>query len=192
LYGVGQKAVVLVGNGGAAYWAQFELWRQAQPKDLHNPLDSWSRQVLETIAQRVNARVLMPNDRPFAPFQQWAMRAEKLLPSPLGLLVHPVYGLWHAYRGALLFDVDILIQHVEEMIHPCRVCIGKPCLNSCPVDAFSDAGFAYESCLSHVRGPNGQACRQGGCLARNACPVGVEWRYPAQVQAYHQKAFASL
>ena len=31
------------------------------------------------------------------------MRAEAVAPSPLGILIHPDYGLWHAYRGALAF-----------------------------------------------------------------------------------------
>ena len=29
------------------------------------------------------------------------MRAEGLKPSPLGVLVHPDFGLWHGYRGAI-------------------------------------------------------------------------------------------
>ena len=73
------------------------------------------------------------------------MRAEGLKPSPLGILMHPEYGLWHAYRGALLFDVEISIQVPHEPIHLCDLCIGKPCLKSCPVDAYSDAGFAYQA-----------------------------------------------
>ena len=186
------RTVVLIGNGGAAYWAQFDAWRRAQTGNVENPLDTWSRLVLTKAARHFNASVLLPNDKPFAPFQKWAMRAEKLKPSPLGLLIHPVFGLWHAYRGALLLEDEILIQEPDELIHPCRVCIRKPCLNSCPVDAFSASGFAYESCLSHVRGPDGGACRQNGCLARNACPVGAQWRYPAHMQAFHQKAFAGL
>ena len=185
------KAVLLVGNAGAGYWRHFSRWR-VQHADIANPLDTWSRSVLDGIAAQVDARVLMPNDRPFAPFQQWAMRAEGLSPSPLGLLAHPRYGLWHAYRGALLFDRRIEVPTVEEEIHPCVACNGKPCLNACPVEAFAGGKFAYERCLAHVRGPDGAACRSGGCLARNACPVGDEWRYPAEVQAFHQRAFAGF
>src|SRR5690606_14310966 len=157
----------------------FCRWREQQPAGLSNPLDGWSRHILESMAEETGARVLMPNDRPFAPFQQWAMRAEGLSPSPLGLLAHPAYGLWHAYRGALLFDREIDIPLVEKQIHPCTACDGKPCVNACTVGAFSGEEFAYERCLEHVRGPAGAVCRSGGCLARNACPVGAGWRYPA-------------
>lgn len=190
--GAPARSVLLVGNAGAGYWKHFSRWRGTQPADLPNPLDTWSRLVIGEVAEKFGARVLMPNDRPFAPFQQWAMRAEGLRPSPLGLLIHPQYGLWHAYRGALLFDAAIQIQGAEKPIHPCDVCIGKPCLNVCPVGAFSLADFAYETCLAHVRGPAGAPCRENGCLARNACPAGVGYRYPADVQAFHQKAFAGL
>lgn len=186
------RAVLLVGNEGAAYWQHFERWWSDQPPAIQNPLDTWSRMVIGMAADKAGARVLMPNDRPFAPFQQWAMRAEGLRQSPLGLLIHPRYGLWHAYRGALLFDHELTLPPPEELIHPCDACVGKPCLNSCPVGACTDDGFAYQACLAHVRGARGAICRGQGCLARNACPVGTTYRYPAKVQAFHQKAFARL
>lgn len=186
------KAVFLVGNAGADYWAQFSRWRAAQPPGLPNPLDSWSRMVLETIAETVGARVVMPNDRPFAPFQKWAMRADALTASPLGLLIHPRYGLWHAFRGALLFEVEVSIQRPVTQNHPCDLCVGKPCLNACPVGAFSPQGFAYDRCVAHVRSEAGGRCRSSGCLARNACPVGTPYRYPSEVQLFHQKAFAGF
>lgn len=186
------RSVLLVGNGGAAYWRQFSQWRAQQPADIANPLDSWSRQVIEAAAARVGARVIMPNDRPFAPFQQWAKRAEGLKSSPLGMLMHPQFGLWHAWRGALLFNVEILIQSPDDSIHLCDLCSGKPCLNSCPADVFTGGNYGYEACVSHIRGPSGKMCRQQGCIARNSCPQAQQWRYPPQVQAFHQKAFSGL
>ena len=189
--GAPARAVVLVGNAGAAYWRHFSRWRAGQAASLANPLDTWSRMVIARAAGAVGARVAMPNDRPYLPFQQWAMRAEGLKPSPLGLLIHPRFGLWHAFRGALLLDVEIPIQAVGEVNHPCDLCLGKPCLNACPVSAYSAQGFAHEACLAHVRGGEGAVCRVR-CLARNACPQGREWRYPAEVQAFHQRAFAGI
>lgn len=184
------KSVVLVGQAGDAPWPHFLRWRAGQPSDLVNPLDTWSRQVIGDVAARFGARAVSPSDRPYLPFQKWAMRAEGLKPSPLGVLMHPEYGLWHAYRGALLFDVEIPVQAPREVIHLCDLCAAKPCLKSCPVDAYSAAGFAYKACLDHVRGPTGSACRDGGCLDRNACPYGTEYRYRAEVQAFHMAAFA--
>lgn len=183
------RSVLLVGQAGATPWPHFMKWREGQAADLANPLDSWAREVIGVVAQTVGARVVSPSDKPYLPFQQWAMRAEGLRPSPLGILMHPEYGLWHAYRGALLFDVEVSIQEPREMIHLCDACDGKPCLKACPVDAYSPVGFAYQDCLAHVRGQAGGACRDGGCRDRNACPYGSAYRYPAEVQAFHMAAF---
>lgn len=185
------RAVLLVGQAGAGPWPHFKRWRRERPDVRENPLDTWSREVIASVAARFGARAVSPSDRPFLPFQQWAMRAEGVKPSPLGILMHAEYGLWHAYRGALLFDHEIAVEVPEKTIHLCDACIGKPCMNACPVDAFSVQGFDYRACLSHVRGPLGDACREGGCLDRNACPYGGAYRYPAEVQAFHMAAFAS-
>lgn len=183
------RAVLLVGQAGAAPWPHFMRWRRGRP-EVENPLDTWSRKVIGGIGGQFGGRAVSPNDRPFLPFQQWAMRAEGLKPSPLGILMHPEYGLWHAYRGALLFDHEIAIRPPETVIHLCDACVGKPCMKACPVDAYSPQGFDYPACLAHVRGPAGDPCRARGCLDRNACPYGAAYRYPAEVQAFHMAAFA--
>lgn len=182
------RAVLLVGNAGAGYWPVFTQWRARQAGPLADPLDTWSREVIAVAAQAIGARVLMPNDRPFAPFQQWAMRAEGLRPSPLGLLMHPRYGLWHAFRGALLLDEPLPGLAPAQAPHACDHCAAKPCLTSCPVGAYSGRGFAYADCLAHVRSPAGRACADL-CLARDACPQGRDWRYSAAALAFHQHAF---
>ncbi|RVA10284.1 hypothetical protein EN935_39950, partial [Mesorhizobium sp. M7D.F.Ca.US.004.03.1.1] len=113
-------------------------------------------------------------------------------PSPLGILMHPRYGFWHAYRGALLFDDELSVQAAEAAPHLCDSCVEKPCLKSCPVDAYSGQGFAHQSCLAQVRGANGEPCRSSGCLDRNACPYGTAYRYPPEVQAFHMASFAAV
>ncbi|MER9326385.1 4Fe-4S dicluster domain-containing protein [Mesorhizobium sp. M0488] len=190
--GAPARSVLLVGQAGAAPWPYFQRWREQQPQKIANPLDSWSRQVIGVVAQTFGARAVSPSDKPYLPFQQWGMRAEGLKPSPLGILMHPQYGLWHAYRGALLFEDDLALEAIEPAIHLCDSCVEKPCLKSCPVDAYSAHGFAYRSCLAHVRGASGEPCRSGGCLDRNACPYGADFRYPPEVQVFHMAAFAGL
>jgi hypothetical protein len=186
-------SVVLIGNAGAGYWPVFMRWRKAQPAGLADPLDAWSRTVVEDVAETCRARVIMPSDRPYAPFQRWAMRAEGLRPSPLGILMHPDYGLWHAYRAALLFDVPLSAKkgagEPDASIHRCDLCVGKFCLNTCPADAFADGGFDHAGCLSHVRSDAKPGCRDG-CRARNACPHGHAYRYEAEVQRFHMDHFA--
>jgi hypothetical protein len=188
--GAPARAVLLVGQAGAVPWPHYTRWRESRPADLANPLDTWSREVIGEVAKQAGARAVGPNDKPFLPFQQWAMRAEGLKPSPLGILMHPRYGLWHAYRGSLLFGHEISFPAADKVVHLCDACVDKPCLKACPVDAYSKDGFAYQACLSHVRGAHGGACRTTGCLDRNACPYGTAYRYPADLQAFHMAAFA--
>lgn len=185
------KALLLVGNIGATFWRHFEGWRNAQGTRMENPLDTWSRLVIEAAGERIGARTVLPNDRPFLPFQQWAMRAELLRPSPLGILMHPRYGLWHAYRGALLFDRELPLEPAARPIHLCDQCADKPCLRACPVHAHAPPHFAHQKCLSHVRSEAGEACRSVGCLDRNACPAATEYRYPPAVQKFFMDAFAA-
>jgi hypothetical protein len=192
LSGAAARSVLMVGQAGAAPWPHFLRWLEKQSQSIANPLDTWSREVIGAVANDFRARAVSPSDRPYLPFQQWAMRAEGLRPSPLGILMHPQYGLWHAYRGALLFDDEIALHEPRGVIHLCDACVDKPCLKSCPVDAYSADGFAHETCLVHVRGQNGAPCRTGGCLDRNACPYGTDYRYPPEVQAFHMAAFARL
>lgn len=187
--GQAARSVLLVGQAGASVWPHFSRWRMDNP-GVADPLDTWSRLAIGRVAEVVGARAASPSDRPFLPFQQWAMRAEGLRPSPLGILMHPRYGLWHAYRGALLFAEGLGLASVETPIHLCDLCRGKPCLSACPTSAYSASGFDHAACLSRVRSPAGAACMTGGCLARNACPQGAGFRYPAEVQACHQSWFA--
>lgn len=54
----------------------------------------------------LDARAVYPfNTTPPYPFLTWARRGGAGHVSPLGLNIHPTYGLWHAYRAALLFPV---------------------------------------------------------------------------------------
>lgn len=184
------RAALLIGQAGASIWPHLQHWNDDQPEAASDPLDTWSRNVIGDVARRFGSRAVFPFEKPFLPFQQWAMRAEGLKPSPLGILMHPQYGLWHAYRGALLFDAEWPSAPVEPPVHLCDLCHGKPCLSACPIDAYSMTGFAYEACIGYLKSDCGEICMTEGCRARNACPYGEPYRYPSEVQAYHQARFA--
>lgn len=181
-------SALLVGHGGGSIWPHFSAWRRRQPDGLKDPLDSWSRAVIGAVARDFGARAVFPSNRPWLPFQQWAMRAEGLKPSPLGMLMHPQFGLWHAYRGALLFDAGIAFPAPQKVIHACDRCDGKPCLNACPADAVSQTAFDVGACRSLLARPAGSDCLSDGCLARTACPVGTEYRYGGEQMAFHMAA----
>ena len=65
----------------------------------------------------------------------------------------------------------------------------RPCLSACPVGAFTDAGYDVEACARHLHAPAGCECRDRGCLARRACPVGTEHAYGPAQSAFHMAAF---
>ncbi len=185
--------LVLIGNSGAAMWRAFAPFIDGDP----NPLDRWTRSIVEPVADQVRARAIFPFDQPAPPIQRWAMRAERLLPSPLGILIHPKYGLWHAYRAVLILSNDVESEHEalestrEELsAHPCDSCAEKPCLAACPVGAFSTGGYNVPACAEYLAGTEGGSCLRGGCQARNACPIGREWRYGDAQIAFHMAAFA--
>lgn len=191
--GTQARTVILLGNIGGSIWEPFSRWR-AQPENTgrRDPLDDWSKAVIGPVAARSGATAYFPSDPPWQPFQQWAMRAEGLRASPLGILIHPEYGLWHGYRGALGFGValDIASGQVTRE-HPCDRCETKPCLSHCPVNAVTSSGFSVADCRSHLRSGEGQTgCVKKGCLARAACPIGVSYQYPPEQLAFHMAALS--
>lgn len=177
--------VVLAGNAGPLMWRAFDAARAGGPMTL----DAWSGRVLAELGARLGARALFPFERPYLPFQRWAVRAEACHPSPLGLLIHPNYGLWHGYRGALLFAEAMGLPPPDLRPSPCASCAARPCLSACPASAFGRTGYDVPACARHLAGPPEAACMDLGCLARRACPIGRDYRYePAQAR-FHMRAF---
>jgi hypothetical protein len=180
------RTVVIIGNVGGAMWPVF---RAAEP-DAPDPLDTWTRSVLAPLASSLGASFVHPSDEPFQPFQRWARRAEGIAASPIGLLIHPVHGLWHAYRGAFLFadELDGIPAPIGSE-SPCVTCDGQPCLTTCPVDAFTADGYDADACRGHVRSRLAPVCIDDGCAARRACPVGASNRYGPDQMRFHMRAF---
>jgi ferredoxin len=183
--GLDGETVVLVGHAGPAMFRAFAAAR----RDVENPLDYWSREVIGAVATRLGAVALYPFEKPLRPFQQWGVRAESLHQSPIGVSIHPEWGLWHGWRGALLFRDRLELPRRAERPSPCDACADKPCLTACPVEAFRPAGFDADRCRGHVRGA-GADCRDFGCQARHACPVGRAYAYEPAQAAFHMAAYA--
>jgi ferredoxin len=179
--------LVLAGDLGGAMWAAF----RASPEldGGPDPLDRWTRRVAGEIATEIGARALFPfGGPPHHPFQRWAARAEPLHVTPLGLLIHPQAGLWHAWRVAFALGARISLPARAAAPAPCPAC-AKPCLRACPVDAFTPHGYDARRCRAHVASPEGTVCREHGCRARRACPVGAGHAYGGEQQRFHMAAF---
>ncbi len=183
-----EKATVLmVGNAGPAMWRVFAWARRDEP----DPLNAWSRRVITDVANALGATALFPFDGPpYWPFQRWAMKAEAVHPSPIGPLINPDHGLWHAYRGALAFAERLLLPNFDARISPCDDCADKPCLSACPVGAFPAPGrYDVPVCIDHIASPAGADCLGLGCRARRACPVGRDTVYEPDQAGHHMTAF---
>lgn len=182
----GAGTILLVGNAGADMWRAFASAR----REGDHALDEWSAMVLDDIARAAGATALYPSEGPpYRPFQRWAMKAEPVRSSPLGILIHPDYGLWHGYRGALVFGETLPLPPRDGRASPCETCADRPCLTTCPVAAFGEGGYDVPACTGHLRAPAGGDCMAQGCRARRACPVGRDYIYePAQAE-FHMAAF---
>ena len=187
----GTGTVVLIGNVGSSMWPYFEAGRRDEP----DALDAWTRRALAELVSDLgtlcNGMVAVhPSDGPpYNPFQQWAMRADCVYPSPIGPLIHPDYGLWHAYRGALLINEVLDLPDPDTRPSPCDSCEDKPCLNTCPVSAFSPGAYDTKTCANHLATPKGEACLAQGCLARGACPVGQGYANIEAQNRFHMSIF---
>ena len=183
------RTLILVGNVGSELWDRSGA--EIAALDDPDPLDRWTRTVIEPIAASVDALALFPfAGPPYWPFQRWAERAEGVRQSPIGIQIHPEFGLWHAYRAAILLREAIPLPRREQP-HPCDTCVGRPCLAHCPVNAFTSTGYAVDRCVDHVVALQNEAgsCGEVGCLARLACPVGTAWRYRPEHARFHMHAF---
>jgi len=187
---LGAATIVLLGFTGSAQWDQFA--RSAEASDgLPHPLDRWSRRIVGMLAGEFRARAFYPSGAPAPPlpFQRLAFRGESVHQSPIGLLIHPRWGLWHAYRGGLILADRIELPRAAPAPHPCTGCRARPCLSSCPVAAFRPGSFDLDACVSHVLSEAGLDCRLNGCRARRACPVAAEFRYIPVQARFHMHAF---
>ncbi|MBL8663006.1 MAG: hypothetical protein JNM29_09280 [Candidatus Odyssella sp.] len=178
--------VVLVGNAGPAMWAAFR--RDVPDPAGKDPLDNWVDAHLERAAEGLGAEIVFATRKPWPPIQRWALKAGGVHRSPIGILIHPEYGLWHVYRGALLFARKLALPSAPATANPCESCAKKPCLTVCPADAFKPEAFDMQACVGHVESPKGKACAAGGCLARRACPVGRAHAYVRDEGAFHMAA----
>ncbi|MEX2616856.1 MAG: GNAT family N-acetyltransferase [Alphaproteobacteria bacterium] len=178
--------ILLVGNAGPAMWRAFNA---ARPVGA-DPLNAWTRQVLAPMAEQHRARVLYPFEGPpYWPFPRWAQRAESIASSPLGMLIHPEFGLWHAWRGAFVFRERLPLPDMPVHRAPCMDCTAQPCLSGCPVSAFGKAGYDTRACAAWIRSPAGADCLSGGCIARHACPVGRTYAYETDQASLHMTSF---
>jgi hypothetical protein len=127
--------LLMLGWTGGRQWSSFTAspeYHDGQP----NPLDRWSRRTIDAMANALAGRALYPfGGPPHLPFLRWAQRAEAVAPSRLGLLIHPDWGLWHAWRGALALPERLDLPARDTRPNPCTACSARPCLRATDFDS---------------------------------------------------------
>jgi hypothetical protein len=180
--------IVLAGNAGSDMWMHFSQSPEFSD-GLADPLDRWSRRVGHGVAAEIDAMVLFPFDGPpYTPFLSWAARTGRVSQSLISMSIHHHYGLWHAYRFALVVP-ELAAHEPPQLPNPCLSCSTQPCLHACPVKAFEDGAFNSDHCMAHLTAAPASDCNSGGCLARSACPVKPEFQYVAPHARFHMRAF---
>jgi len=193
------RSIVVLGNGGGHFWAAFKRYaaRNLGWWERENPLDDFTREVVaREVARPLREAALrhtivhpfmhpVVHGGPTLDFVELGKVAEIAGPSILGVVVHPVFGPWIAFRAALLLDVAVDVPGGARAFDPCPGCVPRSCIGACPAGAVSfPAGWDVPKCLTH-RVEVEPECA-GRCHARAGCVIGPEHRYPDDELAYHQ------
>lgn len=188
------RSALLIGNAGSAMWQYFRESPEFKDGEA-DPMDRWTRRVLASLARSMVVDMAFPFEKPYWPFQRIAGEVTGGKPSPIGIVIHETYGLWHALRGLMILPESHSLQSSADVPsmhstnHPCDSCMDKPCLSACPVGAFSGSGFDVVACRSHLASGNEPDCSHLGCRARAACPVGTGFTYEHAHMVFHMRAF---
>jgi epoxyqueuosine reductase len=189
------RSIAVIGNGGADFWRAFKAHAATNPGWLErdDPLDDFTRQIVELeIVKPIKEAgfgcipVYPFGAGPTLNFMQLAMLAGLAGPSIIGVVVHPVFGPWIAFRAAILLDCEIDLTGDAVGFDPCPTCSIRSCISACPASAVSfPSGWNISGCLAHRIEAHPQCADR--CHARVACVLSPEQRYPDDELAYHQE-----
>lgn len=191
----GARSIIVIGNGGGAFWAAFKRHLDANPGwfERQHPLDDFTRVVVERAIGAsltkagVTHQIIYPfmNGGPTLNFMEAGKAAGLSGPSILGVVVHPTYGPWIAFRAAVLVEESLDAPGDALGFDPCPSCTARTCIAACPAAAVRfPEGWDIPACLTHrVEVESDCAPR---CHARAACVLGPEHRYPDDELAHHQ------
>ncbi|MGE0685067.1 MAG: hypothetical protein AB7P69_29670 [Candidatus Binatia bacterium] len=191
------KTLVVIGNGGGAFWSGFRAYCEAHPSYLHDrehPLDDYTSVTIET-ALTPHLRAANADYRYLYPFRFWtepvsfmhlARAANIAGPSILGVVIHPQYGPWMALRAAVLLDQEVSMPPQAPGFDPCPTCQERACMTACPANAVAPTtGWDIPACVQHRVRVETDCVDY--CRARYDCVYGREHRYPLDELQYHQR-----
>lgn len=171
------RQLILVGHLGRTLWTAL----QASGIRSQDPIDDFT---VRTVRQWFSAQfpehhgeIIYPGEVPVG-LQALGKLAGWHHASPFMVGIDHKWGSWFAYRAVLLADTCLEPTPPRRGDAPCAACVDKPCIDACPGGALSDGRFALAKCTAYRR-QVGSFCATT-CLARLACPLGMEYRYCAE------------
>ncbi|GAA6166114.1 hypothetical protein NBRC116590_38180 [Pelagimonas sp. KU-00592-HH] len=169
------------------FWAHFT----SQPEYLDgkpDPVDRWSTRVVTDLAKELGARAFFPfTGPPYNPFYSWALKTGRCHSSPINLLVHDRAGLFVSFRGAIALREKLDLPPAPTS--PCENCVDKPCLTTCPVNAFATGTYDVQGCRNVMRSIDEHPCLTRGCEVRRACPANADYGRMEEQSSYHMRVF---
>ena len=201
------KTIIVIGNGGGAFWQHFRDYTKARPgylQEHEHPLDDYTVEIIEAGLSRHldEAHLRYHYIYPFqffsgltVSFMHLAQAAGLAGPSILGVQIHPTFGPWMALRAAILVNQespDFATPQTAAGFDPCPSCEERPCITACPAHAINaEKGWDVPSCVQHrIRTSTDCIDR---CHARYNCVYGRAHRYPEDELEYHQRlSFAAM
>ncbi|MDA0272285.1 MAG: hypothetical protein O3C68_03420 [Proteobacteria bacterium] len=176
--------LLVFGHVGSDFWNLLD-----EPLTGDHPLDAVSIKMVEGFLQATGCTeylVLYPLSDVQIDLRGLGKQLGWHADSALGIGINAIYGTWFAYRVVVLANTSYETSEARGANNlaesPCASCITRPCVGACPVDAPGDT-FDLQACITE-RSTVGSACAYQ-CLARNACPVGTEYRYDQDQMRYH-------
>ena len=190
------KSIVVIANGGGALWLGLRRHAEHNPGwwEREHPLDDFTRAIvekeIEPVLRQSGSRytIVFPfmSGRATLNFIELGKVAGLGGSSILGVVVHPKFGPWIAFRAAILLEELIDAPGEAASFAPCPACTERSCIAACPTAAVAvPSGWNIPRCLAY-RLESAADCMPR-CHARVACVLGPQYRYPEDELAYHQK-----
>lgn len=183
------RQLLVFGHAGKRVWRALTTDRPP-PWASQHPVDDFS---LATVRAHLEGELgvhrwaaLYPGTA-MVPLQELGTLLGWHQPSPLLVGISAEFGTWFAYRAVVVADTDLpLTVAAVGKVSPCDACVEKPCLDACPGAALTTGVLSIGRCVD-FRVAEESPCADR-CVAREACPIGVEHRYDREQIGYHYGA----
>jgi ferredoxin len=183
------RNLMLFGNGGTRLW---QCMQKNQQDETHL-VDSFFIDCIDRVFADSDYKTVYPGNH-FLPLQGLGRLAGWHHDSTMGLGIHPVFGLWFAYRGAVLTNTEFSPYTTDSSAmpeSPCDTCEREPCITACPARAVTTDRYQVRQCTDYRL--QAESSCQSRCISRQVCPLGKEHQYlPDQMKHHYDFSLAAI